>query len=68
MLQEELAEIRMRRHNRTAEWEVVIVRGATEISYKCRDYDQAMKWARVECRSYRSSRIKVERADQSQAD
>ena len=68
MLNEELAEIRMRRDNRTSEWEVVIVRGVTEISYKCRDYDQAMKWAQVECRSYRSSKIKVEQVDQSQAD
>ena len=68
MLHEELAEVRMRRHSRTAEWEVVVVRGATEISYKCRDYDQAMKWAQVERRSYRSSKIKVERADQGPAE
>jgi hypothetical protein len=66
MLDEELAEVRMRRYNHTPEWEVVVVRGGAEMSYKCRDYDQAMKWARVECRSYRSSKIKVERVDQSQ--
>ena len=67
MLQEELAEIRMRRYNRTSEWEVIIVRGGSEISYKCRDYEQAMKWAQVECRSYRSSHIMVEQVDPSQA-
>ena len=67
MLQEELAEVRMRRYNRTSEWEVVVVRAGVEISYKCRDYDQAMKWAQVECRSYRSSHIMVEQVDPSQA-
>jgi hypothetical protein len=66
MLQEELAEVRMRRYNRTSEWEVVVVRAGVEISYKCRDYDQAMKWAQVECRSYRSSHIMVEQVDLSQ--
>ena len=66
MLDEEVAEVRMRRYNQTPEWEVIVVRRGTEIRYKCRDYDQAMKWARVECRSYRSPKIKVERVGQSQ--
>jgi hypothetical protein len=61
VLDEELAEVRMRRYNGTPEWEVVIVRRGAKMSYKCRNYDLAMKWARVECRSYRSSRITVER-------
>jgi len=66
MLEEEIAEVRMRRYSHTGECEVIILRGGAEIRYKCRDYDQAMKWARVECRSYRTSKIKVERVDRSQ--
>jgi hypothetical protein len=62
MLDEELAEVRMQRYNHTPEWEVVVVRRGAEIRYTCRDYDQAMKWARVECRSYRA-KIKLERVD-----
>jgi hypothetical protein len=66
MLDDEVAEVRLRRYNQTSEWQVIVVRGAAEIRYKCRDYDQAMKWARLECRSYRTSKIKVERADRNQ--
>jgi len=54
----------MRRYDDTPEWEVVVVRRGAESRYKCRDYDQAMKWARVECKSYRT-KIMVERADRS---
>jgi len=59
---EELAEVRVRRYNHTPEWEVVVARHGAEIRYKCRDYEQAMKWAGVECRSYRA-KIKLERVD-----
>jgi len=66
MVDEEIAEVRMRRDSYTGECEVIILRRGAEIRYKCRDYDQAMKWASVECRSYRTSKIKVERVDRSQ--
>jgi hypothetical protein len=66
MLDEELAEVRMRRYSNAPECEVVVVRRGAEIRYKCSDYEQAMKWAKVECRSYRSSKITVERVDRSQ--
>jgi hypothetical protein len=56
----------MRRYSHTPECEVVVARRGAEVRYKCSDYEQAMKWARVECRSYRSSKIKVERVDRSQ--
>jgi hypothetical protein len=67
MLDEEVAEVRMRRYSHTPECEVIILRRGPEFRYKCRDYDQAMKWAGVECKSYRTSKVKVERVDQSQA-
>jgi hypothetical protein len=65
MLDDEIAEVRMRRYSHTGECEVIILRRGAEIRYKCKDYDQAMKWARVECRSYRTSKIMVERVDRS---
>ena len=65
MPEKEIAEVRMRRYDDTPECEVIVLRRGAEIRYKCRNYDQAMKWARVECKSYRSSKIKVERVDQS---
>ena len=67
MPEEEIAEVRMRRYDDTPECEVIVLRRGAEIRYKCRNYDQAMKWARVECKSYRTSKIKIERDDQSQS-
>jgi hypothetical protein len=66
MLGEEIAEVRLRGYSHTPECEVIIQRRGAEIRYKCRDYDQAMKWARIECRSYRTSKIKVERVDRGE--
>jgi hypothetical protein len=60
---EEIAEVRMRRFSHTPECEIIVLRRGSKIRYKCRDYDQAMKWAQVECRSYRTSKIKIERVD-----
>ena len=68
MLDEEIAEVRLRRYSHTPECEVIVQRRGAEMRYKCRDYDLAMKWAQVECRSYRSSHIMVEQADPSQGD
>src|SRR5579871_4729474 len=65
MLDEDIAEVRMLRYSHTPECEVIVLRRGSEIRYRCRDYDIAMKWARVECRSYRTSKITVERVDRS---
>ena len=27
--------------------------GGKEMSLRCRDYNQAVKWARIECKSYK---------------
>ena len=66
MLGEEMAEVRMLRYSHTPECEVIVLRRGGETRYKCRDYEQAMKWAKVECKSYRTSKIKVERVDRNQ--
>ena len=46
------AEVRVRRHGNAPDCDVVVTFRGKEISIKCRDYDQATKWARIECRSY----------------
>ena len=66
MFDEEIDEVRLRRYSHTPECEVIVQRRGAEMRYKCRDYDLAMKWAQVECRSYRTSKIKIERVDRSQ--
>ena len=38
---------------------VVLVRGQ-EIVHRCRDYSQALKWARLECKSYKISEPEIE--------
>ena len=47
------AEICIRRYNGAAECDVVVVFRGKELSLRCRDYDQAVKWARLECKSYK---------------
>jgi hypothetical protein len=47
------AEVRVRRYGDIAECDVVVALRGQEISIRCRDYDQAVKWARIECRSYK---------------
>jgi hypothetical protein len=47
------AEISIRRYNGGAECDVVVVFRGRELSLRCRDYEQAVKWARLECKSYK---------------
>ena len=47
------AEICIRRYNDAAECDVVVAFRGREISLRCRDYDQAVKWAQLECKSYK---------------
>lgn len=46
-------EVRVRRYNGARECDVVIHFRGKEIIIRCRDYEQAAKWARIECKSYR---------------
>jgi hypothetical protein len=47
------AEICIRRYNGAPECDVIVVFRGKELSLRCRDYDQAVKWARLECKSYK---------------
>jgi hypothetical protein len=50
---EHAAEVRIRRHSDAPQCDVVVAVGGKEMSLRCRDYNQAVKWARIECKSYK---------------
>jgi hypothetical protein len=47
------AEIRVRRYDGVPECDVIVFFREQEMTIRCRDYDQAVKWARIECKSYK---------------
>ncbi|MBA7466061.1 hypothetical protein ES707_01234 [subsurface metagenome] len=47
------AEISVRRYKDAPECDVVVVFRGQELSLRCRDYDQAVRWARIECKTYK---------------
>jgi len=53
MIAEHVAEVRVRRHSNVPDCEVMVAFRGQEISIRCSDYDQAVKWARIECKSYK---------------
>ena len=50
---EPAAEVRVRRHKDMPECEVLVAYRGKVMSLKCRDYNQATKWARIECKTYK---------------
>jgi hypothetical protein len=53
MIVEHADEVRVRRYSDVPECDVVVAVRGLEISLRCRDYNQAVKWARIECKSYK---------------
>ena len=49
----QVAEVRIRRHGDTPQCDVVVAIGGKEMSLRCRDYNQAVRWAHIECKSYK---------------
>jgi hypothetical protein len=47
------AEIRVRRYDGVPECDVVVFFRNQEMTIRCRDYEHAVKWARIECKSYK---------------
>jgi hypothetical protein len=47
------AEVRIRRHSDMPECDVLVAYRGKTMSVRCRDYAQAAKWARIECKSYK---------------
>jgi hypothetical protein len=50
------AEITVRRYKDAPECDVIVVFRGQELSLRCSDYDQAVKWARIECKSYKATK------------
>ena len=46
-------EVRVQRDSNSPEYNVIVTYRGREMSLRCRDYDQAMKWARIECKVYK---------------
>ena len=53
MIAEHAAEVWVRRHSGVPECDVVVAVRGQEMSLRCRDYNEAVKWARIECKSYK---------------
>jgi len=45
--------VRVRCYSDVPECDVVVAVRGQELSLRCRDYNQAVKWARIECKSYK---------------
>jgi hypothetical protein len=55
------AEVRIRRYTHVPGCDVVVAVRGKEVVLRCPDYDQALKWAWLECKSYRVTGIGVDR-------
>jgi hypothetical protein len=55
------AEVKVRRYTGSAACEVVVRKRGQEMVLSCGDYDQAVKWARIECKTHGVSAVLVER-------
>ena len=53
MIAPQSAHICIRRYNDAPECDFIVVFRGRELSLRCGDYDQAVKWARIECRAYK---------------
>jgi hypothetical protein len=47
------AEVWVRRYNGVPECDVIVAIRGQQMSLRCRDYSEAVKWARIECKSYK---------------
>jgi hypothetical protein len=61
MFANEVADIRIIRYSHVRECEVRVTVRGKEMCLNLPDYDRALKWARLECRSYGATGVTVER-------
>jgi hypothetical protein len=47
-----LTEVFIRRYSHVPICDVIVTSGDRQLSIRCDDYEAAVKWAQVECRSY----------------
>ena len=60
MVAESVTEVRIRRYRSVPDCDVVVAFRGDEISIRCRSYDDAVKWAQMECKSYRIADFAIE--------
>ena len=53
MSTEQLATVCLKRHRQASDCVVKVTRGDSEMSIRFRNYEQAARWAQMECKSYR---------------
>jgi hypothetical protein len=53
MITHHSAEICVRRYDGVPECDVVVSFRGHAMTLRCRDYDQAVEWARIECKAYK---------------
>jgi hypothetical protein len=53
MVAEHIAEVRVQRYSNAPECDVIDRYRDREMSLRCRDYKQAVQWARIECKTYK---------------
>ena len=61
------ANVKIRRHDASVACEVVVLVRGQEMVLHCRDYSQAIKWARIECKTYGIDSVFVERVGRAVA-
>jgi hypothetical protein len=66
MFVSQAAKVLIRRYSDARECEVMVTLRDKEICLRCPDYDQALKWAWLECKSYGVTSIGVERIHEAQ--
>jgi len=66
MFVSQVAKVRIRRYSAVRECEVRVTLRGKEICLRCPDYDQALKWAWLECKSYGVTSFGVERINDAQ--
>jgi hypothetical protein len=52
MSNKQAAEVWVQRYSDTPNCDVVVAFRGREISIRCDDYNKAVEWARIECKSY----------------
>jgi hypothetical protein len=45
--------VKVRRYSGSAACDVIVLVRGQKMALSCRDYNEAVKWARIECRAYK---------------
>jgi hypothetical protein len=53
MSMEQLTAVYLKRYRKAPDCVVIVTRGDDEMSVRFRNYEQAARWAQMECKSYR---------------